>query len=135
MSENTTSDHWRAPWTVTQRGWGAGDGHRITEIVTVDPETGSRWTVAQVGYPDDPEALGIAHLMASSAELRVALRSLMNYVLDIVPDEVLDVDDRLQMILAGANTALGAAGTVGQGYIPSTWRPLPPAPLPAGATL
>lgn len=131
MSENT-SEHWKSPWSVVQFGWGAADTHKLTDIVTIDPETGSRWTVARVGFPDDPEAREIAHLMASAPHLRNALRGLMNYVLDIVPEEVYDEDERLQQMMAMANTVLAEAGTAGQERIPSNWRPLPTAAV--GAT-
>lgn len=111
------SEHWQSPWQVGQRGWGAGDINRITEIVTTDPETGSRWTVAQVGYPDDPESLGIAHLMATAPELRNALDAALGLIRTVVTDEMLDADptlnERVLLVEATAHAALGSAGVAG----------------------
>lgn len=75
MSDKTSS-HWQSPWGVVQFGWGADERDKLTDVVTRDPETGSRWTVARVGFPDDPEALEIARLMASAPDLLAALERL-----------------------------------------------------------
>ncbi len=118
MSDLGTSPHWQSRWTVQQTGWGAGDYHRRTEIVARAGD-GLTFRVAEVGGPDDPEALGIAHLMASAPELRDALNALLAFVLDACPEEVLETDEQFQVIHAASRAALGSAGTAG---LRETWE-------------
>ena len=129
-----SNPYWQSRWLVEQHGWGAGDYYRQTRIIARSADGSSYVVVATVCGEDDPEAIGIAHLMAAAPDLRDALDAALALIRNVVTEEMLDadpeLDEQVRLLEAAASAALGSAGVAG---LASTGFP-PVAPVPAART-